>query len=208
MLNMTNSPINNIMTLLANGLSHVPNSTAPIHEHSDIEMFNDYDKMISQYIYAPITYTPISQRRHNLELMALRRTFGHSIPENAPTQVIFQLPIDSVGNLNEILRLLFTNFQTQGQSDVVLPLTDNAIQNLQRKQFKDIVPDESNELCSICQEKYEQTSNIVILPCKHYFHEECVVQWLKNYHHKCPLCREPCGEYKPIDENHQPINEN
>ena len=42
--------------------------------------------------------------------------------------------------------------------------------------------------CSVCKEEYESLQNIVNLPCKHTFHEECIHPWLKE-RNSCPTCR-------------------
>ena len=43
--------------------------------------------------------------------------------------------------------------------------------------------------CLVCQFPFEDGEGIRILPCKHYFHHECVDQWLmaKDF---CPYCRQ------------------
>jgi len=48
---------------------------------------------------------------------------------------------------------------------------------------------DSGVKCLVCQFAYEQGEKIRLLPCKHYFHHECVDQWLmaKDF---CPYCRQ------------------
>lgn len=51
--------------------------------------------------------------------------------------------------------------------------------------------DESN-LCSICLDTYEEQDKIIISKhCKHYFHRDCIIQWLEyqKSDYKCPECR-------------------
>mmetsp|Transcript_1314 Transcript_1314/g.2457 ORF Transcript_1314/g.2457 Transcript_1314/m.2457 type:complete len:750 (-) Transcript_1314:45-2294(-) len=58
---------------------------------------------------------------------------------------------------------------------------------------------DENTVCIICQcalideenaseEKDGPMGRLYRLPCSHYFHEECVQQWL-HYHSSCPVCR-------------------
>jgi hypothetical protein len=41
--------------------------------------------------------------------------------------------------------------------------------------------------CAVCKEKY--TSEATSLPCKHYFHKDCIKPWLQR-HNSCPMCRQ------------------
>lgn len=41
--------------------------------------------------------------------------------------------------------------------------------------------------CSICLGEYENGEELVKLPCKHIFHDECISSWCAN-HVRCPLC--------------------
>ena len=34
------------------------------------------------------------------------------------------------------------------------------------------------------------------IECKHYFHKECLTEYLKKYNHICPVCRKEIGESK------------
>jgi hypothetical protein len=42
------------------------------------------------------------------------------------------------------------------------------------------------ESCPICHEKYADSESLIILECRHAFHEECFNKWRKN---SCPCCR-------------------
>jgi len=61
-----------------------------------------------------------------------------------------------------------------GRSEKVYPLI-----------FNKIVLEEE-EYCSICLEKFDD--NNVTLPCKHHYHENCIMQWFDDKS-DCPLCR-------------------
>lgn len=43
--------------------------------------------------------------------------------------------------------------------------------------------------CLVCQFEYQEKESVRILPCGHYFHQECIDQWLlaKDF---CPYCRQ------------------
>lgn len=45
--------------------------------------------------------------------------------------------------------------------------------------------------CSVCLENFEAgNSKLRMMPCSHYFHEQCIFDWLR-VSHVCPLCRFP-----------------
>lgn len=43
--------------------------------------------------------------------------------------------------------------------------------------------------CCVCSIAYDEGSSIKRTPCGHYFHEECLGNWLGKYAKTCPLCR-------------------
>ncbi|XP_028399074.1 E3 ubiquitin-protein ligase RNF126-B-like [Dendronephthya gigantea] len=42
--------------------------------------------------------------------------------------------------------------------------------------------------CPVCKEVFSLDEEVKKLPCKHYFHEDCITPWLKK-HDSCPICR-------------------
>lgn len=44
------------------------------------------------------------------------------------------------------------------------------------------------ETCSICLDDLEDGQDVMILPCRHGFHPDCISPWLKM-HSECPICR-------------------
>ena len=69
------------------------------------------------------------------------------------------------------------------------PASGQALANLPRQTIKEsLIIDDGGTGCSICISDLGVGEVIVSLPCKHSFHEECVVLWFKQ-HSTCPICR-------------------
>ncbi|KAM7469880.1 hypothetical protein LguiA_008063 [Lonicera macranthoides] len=52
--------------------------------------------------------------------------------------------------------------------------------------------------CSVCLEEFEVGSEVACMPCSHYYHTGCIIEWLEKSN-MCPLCRfqmpvDPDGE--------------
>ncbi|KAH9609702.1 hypothetical protein KSS87_012945 [Heliosperma pusillum] len=48
--------------------------------------------------------------------------------------------------------------------------------------------DEDGKNCAVCLEDFEHGEEVMVTTCKHMFHEECILPWVKN-HGNCPVCR-------------------
>lgn len=48
--------------------------------------------------------------------------------------------------------------------------------------------EDDGKRCAICLEDFEPKESVMVTPCNHMFHEECIVPWAKS-NGKCPVCR-------------------
>lgn len=48
--------------------------------------------------------------------------------------------------------------------------------------------------CTVCYTEYEQDDELRTLPCLHYYHRECIDQWLLH-HRLCPICKHVVAVY-------------
>ncbi len=53
--------------------------------------------------------------------------------------------------------------------------------------------------CGICLEDFDQGEELLVLPCAHLFHEDCVGDWLST-HGTCPFCK---AQIVPLDVSNQ-----
>ena len=62
-----------------------------------------------------------------------------------------------------------------------------------RKSFEQFVQAKGNQLlqdeCSICLNEYDSSTTIASLPCKHFFHEHCILDSVAANNRSCPYCR-------------------
>lgn len=87
--------------------------------------------------------------------------------------------------LDHVISQLIDQSTNQGAP----PASDTAIESLPKiKISTDMVDTEGKADCSICMDPAELGSEVTQLPCKHWFHSECIKLWLKQ-HNTCPHCR-------------------
>lgn len=56
------------------------------------------------------------------------------------------------------------------------------------KRNQDLIYDENR--CPICLVNYTKNTMVSLLRCNHYFHQNCLNQWLKqSYQSRCPICQ-------------------
>ncbi|KAF5731386.1 hypothetical protein HS088_TW18G00063 [Tripterygium wilfordii] len=63
--------------------------------------------------------------------------------------------------------------------------------------------DEEGKRCAICLEDFEPKEQVIVTPCNHIYHEDCIVPWIKTQG-KCPVCRYKIGEGSQGSETRPP----
>lgn len=56
------------------------------------------------------------------------------------------------------------------------------------------------DTCTVCREAFGQNTTLVVLGCRHFFHEECIVSWL-TLNGTCPVCRQEVGQKQEANPN-------
>ncbi len=74
--------------------------------------------------------------------------------------------------------------------DVQMILDPN---DLAKLKSKPVTKKYLTETCSICINNYKKDERYILLKCKHFFHEECIKNWLTEYSYKCPMCQYVIG---------------
>lgn len=91
-----------------------------------------------------------------------------------------------VGNDEQLQALAERLFRMNEQSLGSPPADKNFVQGLTEVQY---TPDACVEdTCSICLDQFKEEDRIVVLPCHHGFHKDCLDPWL-TMHSECPQCR-------------------
>ena len=71
------------------------------------------------------------------------------------------------------------------ENQVPAGLSQSTIDNLERVEWD---KECRTEECPVCQEEYAEKVLMIKLPCKHLFHPDCIIGWLK-INGTCPVCR-------------------
>jgi hypothetical protein len=69
------------------------------------------------------------------------------------------------------------------------PVEEDILSSLPEIEVEDVskLPPEKKD-CVVCLNKYETKEKVLILPCTHMFHTECIKDWFKSQN-TCPICK-------------------
>jgi E3 ubiquitin-protein ligase RNF115/126 len=97
---------------------------------------------------------------------------------------------DAVYTQEALDRIVSAMMEQNPQSNAAPPASEDAINKLEKKTVDESMLDEADGKaeCTICIEELKKGDQVIYLPCKHWFHEECAHLWLRE-HNTCPICR-------------------
>lgn len=96
---------------------------------------------------------------------------------------------DAVYSQEELDRVISQLVGQNASSNGPPPASHNSIQNLPKKPVdREMLGNDGKAECSICMDPVELGTEVTVLPCKHWFHYNCIEMWLTQ-HNTCPHCR-------------------
>lgn len=102
---------------------------------------------------------------------------------------------DMVFSQDAFDRVMSQLMEQNNGSNAPPPASEEAIRSLEKKKVdKEMLGAEGNAECSICMDDVVLNQEVTVLPCKHWFHGDCVTAWLKE-HDTCPHCRNPISDH-------------
>lgn len=90
--------------------------------------------------------------------------------------------------ISSYLFYLFLLF-TKSTYELLIHNSSNDIVNIKFKNIYNYLNTVDYNNCIICFEKYNPNCNIIILPCNHYYHHNCILDWIiSSNSYNCPYC--------------------
>ncbi|THH21223.1 hypothetical protein EW146_g286 [Bondarzewia mesenterica] len=105
----------------------------------------------------------------------------------------------------EALDQIITQIMENSNSSHPVPATEEVMSKLDRQVLEEGSPLLEHD-CAVCKEQFSLATEdpdeqvVVVLPCKHPFHDGCITPWLKSSG-TCPVCR---YQLVPQPEHHSP----
>ncbi|PON91813.1 43kDa postsynaptic protein [Trema orientale] len=68
------------------------------------------------------------------------------------------------------------------------PASKLAVEQLRAIKASEELLDSKSSVCSVCRDRFKKGAELRVLPCKHVYHKDCILRWLK-VRNTCPECR-------------------
>lgn len=115
-----------------------------------------------------------------------------SIRNNHPAiQIDMRTSVNDLYNLLNFLQNVMNN-DGNNMQDVIVTTDEKSLEKIQKHKIKK----DMTEKCTICMDDMKEGDEYYNLTCNHIFHIDCIKEYLLNYNHMCPLCKEEIGDKK------------
>jgi hypothetical protein len=152
------------------------------------------NNMLAEYF---LTHRSELQRTSQIPLYynSPNQQTAHQTPHQAPHQTSHYAPYQtpySVPYFSDIF-MTFENIipaSTRREREHSV-LTENEFNAIPIKSFSYVLANNANAdiACSVCRSEFASTDQVKYLSCRHFFHVNCVKQWLTQHNSQCPICR-------------------
>jgi hypothetical protein len=146
------------------------------------EFYNNFGINIDLTIFEEVQSLPSEQELFN--------EFINSVSvNNAPNNGILVSQLMNV--INNMPNNIFNNVLIP-QEDVLCTLDEEEKEKLNKFMLETKI----DQKCNICLEDMIAGEEVVVLPCDHTYHSNCIFKYLEEYNYKCPTCRKEVGKPK------------
>ncbi|KAG2315949.1 hypothetical protein Bca4012_066794 [Brassica carinata] len=135
-------------------------------------------------------FDPVSFLQNHLQHLRSSGTHVQFVIESHPSDPSNRIP-GNLGDyffgpgLEQLIQQLAENDPNRYGTP---PASKSAIEGLPTvKVTKDMLRSEMNQ-CAVCMDEFEDGGDVKQMPCKHVFHQDCLMPWLE-LHNSCPVCR-------------------
>ena len=107
-------------------------------------------------------------------------------------QIDMRTSVEDLYNLLNFLQNVMNSAGNHNMEDVTVTTDEKSLDKIQKKK----ITKEMSEKCTICMDDMKEGEEYYNLTCRHIFHIDCIKEYLLNYNHMCPLCKEEIGDKK------------
>jgi hypothetical protein len=152
---------------------------------------DEIDEIIQNfYIASDIEVDQRLFERDNNENSQISQLMNLIVQFSNNNQQIISATVSRDGSLQFLVR--DRNIINEELEDVKVTLDDKDLEKIESK----VLDKKIDDNCSICLDSYKEGDDVSILKCNHIFHKNCIQTYLKEYNHKCPLCKKSAGQGK------------
>jgi len=172
-------------------------------ETKNDELENEDDEMKEDFFENNINYNVNSLHSNNTRRAYYNNINSQRTLDNYLINVVYgdieqQSTSDSINTLSNFFDNLVNSLNTQliNQESVIVCLTDEEFNNLNKDSWSSEKYKYND--CTVCGDNFKDEQDIIILPCEHIYHNECIEPWLCKNSNKCPVCRKEVAKGRPL----------